>query len=51
MSQTSEGGSRGSIENGGQEQACELQSDEEEDTEQNTSDTGITEYSNSLHYN
>lgn len=51
VSQTSEGGSRGRIENGGQEQACELQTDEEEDTEQSTSDTGITEYSNSLHYN
>ncbi|XP_008399414.1 serine/threonine-protein phosphatase 6 regulatory subunit 2a [Poecilia reticulata] len=40
VSQTSEGGSRGSIENGGQEQGCELQSDEEEDTKQSTSDTG-----------
>ncbi|KAM4711653.1 serine/threonine-protein phosphatase 6 regulatory subunit 2a [Anableps anableps] len=40
VSQTSEGGSRGSIENGGQEQDCGSQSDEEEDSEQSTLDAG-----------
>ncbi|XP_077356790.1 serine/threonine-protein phosphatase 6 regulatory subunit 2-like isoform X2 [Festucalex cinctus] len=37
---TSEGSSRSSLENGGQEQDCGSESDEEEDFEQNTSDTG-----------
>ncbi|XP_061769251.1 serine/threonine-protein phosphatase 6 regulatory subunit 2-like isoform X1 [Nerophis ophidion] len=40
VSQTSEGSSRSSLENGGQEQDCGSESDEEEDFEQNTSDTG-----------
>ncbi|XP_077400204.1 serine/threonine-protein phosphatase 6 regulatory subunit 2a isoform X2 [Vanacampus margaritifer] len=37
---TSEGSSRSSLENGGQEQDCGSESDEEEDFEQNTSDIG-----------
>ncbi|XP_037099004.1 serine/threonine-protein phosphatase 6 regulatory subunit 2a isoform X2 [Syngnathus acus] len=40
VSQTSEGSSRSSLENGGQEQDCGSESDEEEEFEQNTSDTG-----------
>ncbi|XP_019721746.1 serine/threonine-protein phosphatase 6 regulatory subunit 2a isoform X2 [Hippocampus comes] len=40
VSQTSEGSSRSSLENGGQEQDCGSESDEEEDFEQNTSDAG-----------
>nr|XP_057923272.1 serine/threonine-protein phosphatase 6 regulatory subunit 2a isoform X2 [Doryrhamphus excisus] len=40
VSQTSEGSSRSSLENGGQEQDCGSESDEEDDFEQNTSDTG-----------
>ncbi|XP_061921692.1 serine/threonine-protein phosphatase 6 regulatory subunit 2-like isoform X2 [Entelurus aequoreus] len=40
VSQTSEGSSRSSLENGGQEQDCGSESDEEEDFEQNTLDTG-----------
>ncbi|MED6256767.1 Serine/threonine-protein phosphatase 6 regulatory subunit 2, partial [Ataeniobius toweri] len=43
VSQTSEGGSRGSMENGRQEQDHGSQSDEEEDSEQSTSDAGWTE--------
>ncbi|XP_077566271.1 serine/threonine-protein phosphatase 6 regulatory subunit 2a isoform X2 [Stigmatopora nigra] len=42
VSQTSEGSSRSSLENGGQEQDCGSESDEEEDFEQNTSDPGWT---------
>ncbi|XP_057711129.1 serine/threonine-protein phosphatase 6 regulatory subunit 2a isoform X2 [Corythoichthys intestinalis] len=40
VSQTSEGSSRSSLENGGQEQDCGSESDEEDDFEQNTSDAG-----------
>ncbi|CAG5927250.1 serine/threonine-protein phosphatase 6 regulatory subunit 2a [Menidia menidia] len=39
VSQTSEGSSRGSIENGGRERDCGSGSDEDQDSEQNTSDT------------
>ncbi|MEQ2182017.1 hypothetical protein GOODEAATRI_017731, partial [Goodea atripinnis] len=46
VSQTSEGGSRGSMENGRQEQDHGSQSDEEEDSEQSTSDAGITKDGN-----
>ncbi|XP_054656096.1 serine/threonine-protein phosphatase 6 regulatory subunit 2a isoform X2 [Dunckerocampus dactyliophorus] len=40
VSQPSEGSSRSSLENGGQEQDCGSESDEDDDFEQNTSDTG-----------
>ncbi|AWP00970.1 putative serine/threonine-protein phosphatase 6 regulatory subunit 2-like [Scophthalmus maximus] len=40
VSQTSEGSSRSSMENGGREQDRGSESDEDEDTEQNTSETG-----------
>ncbi|XP_029018506.1 serine/threonine-protein phosphatase 6 regulatory subunit 2a [Betta splendens] len=40
VSQTSEGSSRSSMENGGRERDHGSESDEEEDSEQNTSDTG-----------
>nr|XP_049617107.1 serine/threonine-protein phosphatase 6 regulatory subunit 2a isoform X2 [Syngnathus scovelli] len=40
VSQTSEGSSRSSLENGGQDPDCGSESDEEEEFEQNTSDTG-----------
>lgn len=40
VSQTSEGSSRSSIENGGRERDHGSESDEDEDSEQNTSDTG-----------
>uniref|UniRef100_A0A3Q1G2E8 Protein phosphatase 6, regulatory subunit 2a n=1 Tax=Acanthochromis polyacanthus TaxID=80966 RepID=A0A3Q1G2E8_9TELE len=40
VSQTSEGSSRSSMENGGRERDCGSESDEDEDSEQNISDTG-----------
>lgn len=40
VSQTSEGSSRSSLENGGREQDCGSESDEEAESESNTSDTG-----------
>lgn len=43
MTQTSEGSSRGSLENGGRERDHGSESDEDEDSEQNTSDSGEQE--------
>lgn len=48
MSQTSEGNSRSSLENGGRERDRGSESDEDEESEQNISDTGRSEYSSVL---
>lgn len=44
VSQTSEGSSRSSMENGGREQDRSSESDEDEDSEQNTSETGRSRF-------